>query len=68
MDARGRVVEPLAGLPEDGWPAPGSGDHTGVTPCERARRRLQGRMVMVGIAVTTVIVAVVSAVARDLPR
>ncbi|MER6423798.1 hypothetical protein [Streptomyces sp. NPDC001137] len=68
MDARGRVVEPLAGLTEADRLTPGAGDQTGVTLCERGRRRLHGRMVMVGIAVTTVIVAVVSAVVRDLPR
>lgn len=68
MDARGRVVEPLAGLSEADRLPPGSGDHSGVTPCERARRRLHGRVVMVGIAVTTVLVAVVSAAVRDLPR
>ncbi|MFI9251227.1 hypothetical protein [Streptomyces sp. NPDC053069] len=53
------------------WLPPWSDSHTDAGVHERATRRpasWHGRAVVVAIAVTTVILAVVSVVVRDLPR
>ncbi|KUM67129.1 hypothetical protein AQI70_36660 [Streptomyces curacoi] len=70
MDTREGDAEPFAVLLGAYWLRSESDDHNGVVGCERGTQRLaswNGRMVIVGIAVTTVIIAVVSVVVAGLP-
>ncbi|MGW2648522.1 hypothetical protein ACWC2T_27215 [Streptomyces sp. NPDC001393] len=71
MDAHNGDAQPSAASLEVYWLSPWSDGHTDADVQGRATDRLaswDGRAVIVAIAVTTVILAVVSGVLRDLPR
>jgi hypothetical protein len=71
VDSHDGDEEPFAALLGAYWLRPESDEHNGAAVLERRTKRLaswNGRAVIVGIAVTTVILAVVSVVVPGLPR
>jgi hypothetical protein len=68
VDVRDGVAERSSALLEEDQLPPASGDGSDVVVCGRGRWPLvwwEGRAVMVGVAVMTVIVAMAAAVMRD---